>query len=108
MVLTTPLLLEYEAVLSRAEHLDAAEDGLDDVGRFLDAICAIAEPITPTWLWRPQLKDPDDEMVLEAAVAGSADIITFNIRDFLPASRFGRRVLTPRHYWTERDHGPNQ
>jgi hypothetical protein len=47
---------------------------------------------------RPQLRDPGDEMVLEAAVNGRANIlVTFNVRDFgaVPA-RFGIRVMVPR------------
>jgi predicted nucleic acid-binding protein len=47
--------------------------------------------------WRPQLRDVNDEMVLETATNGRADaLITYNIRDFLPAAgRFGLRVLRP-------------
>jgi|HubBroStandDraft_6_1064221.scaffolds.fasta_scaffold1407472_2 hypothetical protein len=101
MAISATLVFEYEAVLSRAEHLQAAGATISDVGRFIDAICGLAEWITPTWLWRPQLRDPDDEMVLEAAVSGGADIVTFNVRDFGPAVRFGVRVMTPRQLWVE-------
>ena len=54
-------------------------------------------PVTPYFLWRPTLRDPDDEMVLDAAVNGRAEaIVTFNVRDFLPgATRFRLAVLTP-------------
>ena len=65
---------------------------------FLDALIAMAEPVKTHFLWRPQLRDPDDEMVLEAAVNGRADaLITFNIRDFgtVPL-QFGVEVLLPR------------
>jgi predicted nucleic acid-binding protein len=95
MVVSATLIFEYEEVLSRPEHLGAAGAELSDAGRFVDAICEIAEWVRPTWLWRPQLRDPDDEMVLEAAVSGGADIVTFNPRDFAPAHRFGVRVLSP-------------
>jgi predicted nucleic acid-binding protein len=101
MAVSAAMIFEYEAVLSRPEHLHAADATTDDAGRFVDAICAFADWVRPTWLWRPQLRDPDDEMVLEAAVSGAADIVTFNVRDFLPAARFGVRVLTPRQLWTE-------
>lgn len=101
MVVTAPVVFEYEAVLTRPEHLSAAGVSLEDAGRFVDAICAIAEWVTPTWLWRPQLRDPDDEMFLEAAVAGGAHIVTFNVRDFVAAERFGVRVMTPRQLWME-------
>lgn len=101
MVVSAPLVFEYEAVLSRPEHLAAAEASLQDLGRFLDAVCGFAEWSKPTWLWRPQLRDPDDEMVLEAAFSGQAAIVTFNTRDFEPAHRFGVAVMTPRQLWQE-------
>jgi predicted nucleic acid-binding protein len=101
MVVSAAMIFEYEAVLSRSEHLRAANATLDDAGRFVDAICAFADWVRPTWLWRPRLRDPDDEMVLEAAVSGASDIVTFNVRDFQPALRFGVRVLTRRQLWME-------
>lgn len=67
------------------------------VGIFVDAVLAMAEPVETHFLWRPQLRDPADEMVLEAAVNGKAGaIVTFNGRDFgaVPAM-FGIEVLTP-------------
>jgi predicted nucleic acid-binding protein len=33
----------------------------------------MAEPVPTHFLWRPQLRDPNDEVVLEAAVNGRAD-----------------------------------
>jgi putative PIN family toxin of toxin-antitoxin system len=95
LLASAPLCLEYEAVCSRPEHLRAAGFDVGDVAVFLDAM---VEPVATWFLWRPQLRDPDDELVLEAAVNGRADaIVTFNGRDFLPAAvRFGVEVLMPR------------
>ncbi len=64
---------------------------------FLDAVINLVEPVDGWFLWRPQLRDPGDERVLEAAVNGRADAIaTFNRRDFRPASdRFGLDILLP-------------
>src|ERR1700683_2070449 len=72
LLLTVALALEYEAVCREAEHQLAS--GLSDreVDIFLDAVFALAEPVQTHFLWRPQLHDPDDEMVLEAAVNGQA------------------------------------
>ena len=69
-----------------------------EVEIFLDALLAMAEPVKTHFLWRPQLRDPGDEMVLEAAVNGRADaLVTFNVRDFgaVPA-RFGIELIIPR------------
>ena len=44
--------------------------------------------------WRPQLKDTEDELVLEAAVNGQADaLVTHNVRDFLDAARLFPKEL---------------
>jgi putative PIN family toxin of toxin-antitoxin system len=95
--LSVPLAMEYEAVCRRPEH--RVEAGLSDrqVEIFLDAIIAIGEPVPTHFLWRPQLRDPNDEMVLEAAVNGRADaVVTFNVRDYgNAASQFGVEVLLP-------------
>jgi predicted nucleic acid-binding protein len=91
------MFIEYESVLSRPEHLAATGLTVEETGRFLDGLAALIVPVRPHFLWRPQLRDPNDEMVLEAAVNGRADaIVTFNRRDFLPAARrFGIGVEEP-------------
>ena len=98
LLATAPLCFEYEAVCNRPEHLEAAGFHVGDASVFLDAVVDLVEPVEAWFLWRPQLRDPDDELVLEAAVNGRADAIaTFNGRDFLPAAaRFGVEVLLPR------------
>ena len=98
LLLTVALALEYEAVCSRADHRLAARLSERQVDVFLNAVMAIAEPVETHFLWRPQLHDPGDEMVLEAAVNGRADaLVTFNARDFgsVP-SEFGVELLVPR------------
>jgi predicted nucleic acid-binding protein len=68
-----------------------------EVGAVLDAVAATAEPVRLAFLWRPTLRDADDDMVLETAANGRADaIVTFNKRDFARvAERFGVEVLAP-------------
>ena len=91
-----PLFLEYEAVLSRPDHLEAAGLSRKDIGVALDALASFVDPVEPFFLWRPQLRDADDDMVLEAAVNGRADaLVTYNLRDFAAASRFGLYVAKP-------------
>ncbi len=91
------LALEYEATCRLPEHSLAAKLDPDEVGVFVDAVLAMAEPVETHFMWRPQLRDPADELVLEAAVNGqAAALVTFNRRDFgaVPA-QFGIDLLTP-------------
>ena len=97
MLLSVPLLLEYESVVMRPEHLQAARLSDADVANVLDVLARFAEPVAIHYLWRPRLRDPADEMVLEAAVNGRADaIVTFNRADFggVPGV-FGLDVVGP-------------
>lgn len=97
-LLSVALALEYEAVCRKAEHRLASGLSEREVDIFLTAVIAQAEPVKTHFLWRPQLRDAGDEMVLETAVNGRADaVVTFNLRDFGKApSRFGIEVLLPR------------
>jgi putative PIN family toxin of toxin-antitoxin system len=97
VLVSVALLIEYEAVMTRPEHLDASGLSSSETGILLDAFAAIAEPVRLSYLWRPILPDADDDMVLEAAVNGRADaIVTFNISDFrLAENRFGVAVILP-------------
>ncbi|HZZ36516.1 MAG TPA: putative toxin-antitoxin system toxin component, PIN family [Caulobacteraceae bacterium] len=91
------LAIEYEAICSLAEHRLAAGLGVSEVNMFLDAVIAMMEPVESHFMWRPQLRDPADEFVLEAAANGRADaIVTFNARDFgIAPAMFGVEVLSP-------------
>jgi predicted nucleic acid-binding protein len=91
------LALEYEATCLLAEHRLAAELDLRQAAGFVDAVIALCEPVENSFLWRPQLRDPSDEMVLEAAMNGQAEaIVTFNRRDFGDAGeRFGIAIWLP-------------
>lgn len=98
LLLSVSLAIEYEAVCRRSEHREASGLSSRQVEIFLDAIIAMSEPVPTHFLWRPQLRDPSDEMVLEAAVNGRADaLVTFNVRDYGAAGvQFGVDVLLPR------------
>lgn len=100
---TTALFLEYEDVLLRPEHRLATGMSEEDVAGALAAFASAAEPVEVHFRWRPQLADPSDEMVLEAAVNGRADaLITHNIRDFERAAKqFKLLVVTPQQYLKE-------
>jgi predicted nucleic acid-binding protein len=89
--------MEYEAVCRRPQHQLASGLSDQELDVFVTAVVALAEPVEARFVWRPQLRDPGDEMVLEAAINGRADaLVTFNQRHFgtLPA-RFGVEVLLP-------------
>jgi len=98
LLLSAPLAIEYEAICRKSEHRLAAGLSQRQVDTFLDAVIAMAEPVETHFLWRPQLRDPNDEMVLEAAINGRANaLVTFDLRDFgsVP-EHFGVEVLLPR------------
>lgn len=89
---STPLVAEYESVLKRG-RLALSEAQIDDV---IDFICARATHHQIFYLWRPALKDPDDDFVLELAVKAGADIVTWNEGDFKRAAQFGVKAVNPR------------
>ena len=92
--ISVALVLEYEEVLTRYQ----VELGLsrDDVADLVDAICSLARAHEVHFQWRPYLHDPDDDFLLDLAVAaGCGYIITFNQRHFAGVERFGIIVMTP-------------
>ena len=98
VALATPsLFLEYEDVLKRPEHRLVHGLGVEEIDEFLAELAALLEPVESHFQWRPQLRDPGDEMILEAAINGGAEaIVTFNLSDFLSAGRrFGIRIVRP-------------
>ena len=94
---SVPLLLEYEAVLKRPDTLRRARGTVDDIDVILDQLAATLRPVPIWYLWRPMLRDANDDMVLEAAAnAAATRLVTFNVRDFGAApARFGIEVCRP-------------
>src|SRR6266853_267844 len=97
LLATPPLFLEYEDVLKRPEQRLAHGLPIEAIDEFLAELAALIEPVEVHLSWRPQLRDPNDEMVLEAAINGQADgLVTYNMADFaLAADRFKIRVIRP-------------
>jgi putative PIN family toxin of toxin-antitoxin system len=95
--LSVPLILEYEQVAKRqAKALGLSHEDIDDV---LDYLCSVAVRHEIFFLWRPILRDPRDDMVLELAVSASCrTVVTYNKRDFEGAEKFGIDVETAREF----------
>ncbi len=92
--LSVPLVVEYEDAASRILHQTRLTD--EDLDTILDYVCRVSDKQKIYYLWRPFLRDPHDDMVLELAVAAECDaIITFNRKDFGGVEAFGLQVLTP-------------
>jgi len=80
--LTVALYTEWQAVLTRPEHMPPGTT-VDATQGFLRYLASLAHLQDVHFLWRPFLRDPDDDMVLECAVAsGSQFIVTHNVKDF--------------------------
>ena len=97
LMLSVPLVLEYEAVLKRQAR--AVGLSLENIDGLLDDLCLLGERRLVYYLWRPTLRDPRDELVLELAVAaGCPDIVTHNVRDFAGSEQFGVTIYTPQQW----------
>jgi len=98
LILSVPLVLEYEAVLKRPSQLAVSHATAQEIDKLLDALISVSRPVHRSFFWRPLLRDPDDDMVLEAAMSGHAEmLVTFNQRDFEPdTSALGIDVAAPR------------
>ena len=96
--ISVPLYIEYQDVLTRKEHLTGTSTE-KEVLAFLRYLCKIANRQKNFYLWRPWLKDPKDDMVLELAVAAKSKyIITYNLKDFSNIQKFGIEAITPKKF----------
>lgn len=97
MNISVPLILEYEGPAKRLiGETKLTSDDIDDI---IDYICSVAGHWKVFYLWRPFLRDPKDDMVLELAVASESDfIISYNKKDFQGSENFGIKVFTPKEF----------
>jgi putative PIN family toxin of toxin-antitoxin system len=97
LLLSTPLLVEYESVLRRTKHLSRARATDAEVTEILDALAGLCVPVVFDYNWRPSGAHADDELVVETAVNGHADAVaTFNVKDMAAAAAtFGFQALRP-------------
>jgi predicted nucleic acid-binding protein len=100
IALTVALYTEWQSVLTRPEHLPPGVNAEAAIG-FLRYLASIANLQDVHFLWRPFLRDPDDDMVLECAVAsGSQCIVTHNVKDFKRAPKLKVNAVTPADFFT--------
>lgn len=96
--ISVPLVLEYESQLSK--HLPPEIFTKEDIEDFIDYICKIGNKTPIYYLWRPFLKDPFDDHVLELALASRSQyIVTFNKKDFKDAERYGIGIIKPGEFF---------
>ena len=95
--LSVPLVLEYTDVLLRElPNLYLSHEEVDDI---IDFYCAVGVQHEIFFLWRPFLRDPKDDMILELAVKARCEIIiTYNTRDFAGVEQFGLKLLEPSEF----------
>ena len=92
--ISVPLILEYEENEKKRTHLQA--NAVEDI---IDYICKIGKERKTFYLWRPFLKDPKDDFILELAVESQSEyIITYNKKDFIGSEQFGIKILDPKEY----------
>lgn len=95
--LSVPLVLEYESIISR--QLGSITLNGEDIDIFLDFLCTNGRKFDIHYLWRPYLKDPKDDFVLELAVTSESDfIITYNFSDFKGIDKFGLKAIAPKEF----------
>ena len=87
LLVTVPLALEYEAVLKRGEHLVATGSTIDQMDRRVRSLVALCDPVYRAFRWRPQLRDPADEMVLEQPLMAALTCWSLSISAILERLR---------------------
>ena len=94
IALSVALVLEYEAVTLRPGLVPAFQ--AEEIRTIIDGLCRLGAHQQVFFAWRPFLPDPDDDLVLELAVAASAPyVITHNISDFTGSDSMGVQAITP-------------
>lgn len=98
---SVPLFIEYESVAKRSGLIvGLTEKEIDDILSYFLSQSNIQKIY---YLWRPLLKDPGDDLVLEVAVKSQSEyIITFNKKDFVGCEKFGIELVTPYEFMTIR------
>lgn len=100
LCVSVPLILEYEAAVKKQAHSIGL--ATTDIGAIIDYICSVAEHYKVYYLWRPFLRNPSDDMVLELAVSSNAyAIVTYNKADFKGIEQLGVKTVSPKEFLEE-------
>lgn len=91
--ISNTLIYEYEEILKNKSKLDSFH-----IDSIIDYLCFVGKKIKIFYLWRPKLKDPDDDFLLELAVHSNSIIVTLNGKDFKVANQFDIQVMTPKEF----------
>lgn len=95
--ISVPLILEYEAVLKNKLNRTIFTDS--DIEDFINYLCKVGIKTKLFYLWRPYLKDPFDDHILEVTIQSNAStIVTYNKKDFKEAENLGIKILTPKEF----------
>jgi len=97
-LISNPLFQEYEDVSSRKRVKAICPLSVMEVRDLLNAFYSVCSWVPIYYLWRPNLKDEDDNFLIELALAGNSQtIVTNNVKDLEAAElRFeDLRILTP-------------
>jgi len=97
IVLSVPLFIEYKSIIKRnRSKIKLSDEKINDI---LNYLCLVSQHHEIYYLWRPFLRDPKDDMILELAVTARCKyIVTYNIRDFKGVEQFGIKVLSAKDF----------
>ena len=97
IALSVPLFIEYTSIIKRnRSKIKLSDEKIEDI---LNYLCMVSTHYEIYYLWRPILKDPKDDMILELAVTAQCKyIVTYNIKDFKGIENFGIKPLSAKDF----------
>lgn len=94
---SVPLILEYESVASRLIGITPLT--AEDIDTVIDYLCSVSHHQEIFFAWRPALRDPADDFILELAVAADCElIVTFNPEDFRGSEEYAVHAIAPSNF----------
>jgi putative PIN family toxin of toxin-antitoxin system len=102
LMMTEVIALEYLDVLQRPRVLAVTGLTHKQSSELVTDLIALSQEVQINFAWRPNLADETDNKFVEAAIHGSAIIVTYNRRDFLTGDLqpFGWSIMSPQEFVT--------